>query len=123
MAYSGELAAARAYNGHWKSVRSPEERVRLKLIEQEELQHRDCVGEMLAEMGEGPDPDRETKMGRIGNLIAFICHVTGWLIPMYGAGKLESGNIREYEEAARHAAGCGCQRFIPALLHMAEVEW
>lgn len=63
LAYSGELAAARAYNGHWKSVRNAEERVRLKLIEQEELQHRDCVGEMLAEMGEGPDPEREIKLG------------------------------------------------------------
>lgn len=123
MAYSGELAAARAYNGHWKSVRNPEERVHLKLIEQEELQHRDCVGGMLAEMGEGPDPDRETKMGRIGNLIGFICHVTGWLIPMYGAGKLESGNVREYEVAARHASRCGWDRFVPSLLHMAEVEW
>jgi hypothetical protein len=49
--------------------------------------------------------------------------VTGWLIPMYGAGRLESRNVREYEAAARHAFGCGRHEWIDCLLTMAEVEW
>jgi hypothetical protein len=123
LAYSGELAAAHAYEGHWKSVRSAEERVRLKSIESEEWQHRAWVGEMLADLGEAPDPDREIRMAKVGRLIGFLCHVGGWLLPMYGAGRLESRNVMEYVNAARHASRCGCDRFIPGLLHMAEVEW
>lgn len=123
LAYSGELAAAHAYNGHWKSVRSPEERVRLKSIEAEEWQHRQRVGEMLAELGEEPDLDREIHMGNLGKFIGFLCHAGGWLFPMYGAGRLESRNVMEYVDAARHASRCGRDAFIPDLLHMAEVEW
>ncbi|MCZ6598440.1 MAG: hypothetical protein O7B99_12430, partial [Planctomycetota bacterium] len=46
-----------------------------------------------------------------------------WLAPMYGAGKLESRNIREYEAAARYAHGCGHTEWVDCLLEMAEVEW
>ena len=42
---------------------------------------------------------------------------------MYGAGKLESRNIREYETAARYARDCGSLDLIDCLLEMAEVEW
>ena len=42
---------------------------------------------------------------------------------MYGAGRLESKNIREYESAARHARECGHTEWIDCLLTMAEVEW
>lgn len=42
---------------------------------------------------------------------------------MYGAGKLERGNIVEYEHAAAHARDCGRPEFIDCLLAMAEVEW
>jgi len=42
---------------------------------------------------------------------------------MYGAGKLESRNIREYETAARHARDCDRGDLIDCLLEMAEVEW
>ena len=42
---------------------------------------------------------------------------------MYGAGRLESHNIGEYEDAARYARGCGRSDFVDCLLTMAEVEW
>jgi hypothetical protein len=42
---------------------------------------------------------------------------------MYGAGRLESGNVREYEIIARSALESGHNEFCPALLTMAEVEW
>lgn len=42
---------------------------------------------------------------------------------MYGAGRLESGNVREYETAARFARACGREDLIDCLLTMAEVDW
>jgi rubrerythrin len=123
LAYSGEKAAAYAYRGHWKSVSHPEERERIEIIEQEEWHHRRLVGEILAELGSGPDPSREFRSGIIGRTLGFLCHISGWLLPMYGAGKLESRNIREYETAARFALYCGRTQHVDCLLTMAEVEW
>lgn len=40
LAYSGELAAAYAYRGHWKSVSDSEEIRRIEEIENEEWHHR-----------------------------------------------------------------------------------
>src|SRR5262245_46392293 len=92
-AYSGELAAFYAYEGHWRSVSDPDERREIKQIGDEEIVHRNCVGELLAKLGAGPRPGRELMMKCIGLTIGFLCRIGGWLIPMYGAGKLESGNI------------------------------
>ncbi len=47
LAYSGELAAAYAYRGHWHSLTDPDERAQVKTIEDEEWHHRKLVGEML----------------------------------------------------------------------------
>jgi|SRR5712671_99883 len=123
LAYSGELAASYAYRGHWKSVASPEEQNRIRAIEHEEWHHRKLVGEMLRDLGQRPSSWREFKAVIIGRTAGFLCHLTGWLAPMYGAGKLESRNVREYEVAARYARDCGRNEFIDSLLTMAEVEW
>src|SRR6188474_3233448 len=92
LAYSGELAAAYAYRGHWKSVRSPEDRYAIRAVEADEWRHRELVGEMLSKLGAGPKKWREARAAIIGRTLGFLCHVTGWLAPMYGAGKLESRN-------------------------------
>ena len=123
LAYSGELAAAHAYHGHWRSVTDADERARIAEIEQEELHHRKLVGEMLTSLGAAPNRSREIRASLIGRTLSFLCHVSGWLAPMYGAGRLESGNVREYEAAARFARECGREDLIDCLLTMAEVEW
>ena len=123
LAYSGELAAAYAYRGHWHSVNAPDEREAIRQIEADELRHRQLIGEMLASLGSGPNKRRELRATIIGRALQFLCHVTVWLVPMYGAGKLESRNIREYETAARYARACGSLNLIDCLLEMAEVEW
>jgi rubrerythrin len=123
LAYSGELAAAHAYRGHWHSVRQMDERVSIRKIEDDEWRHRRLVGEMLAGLGAGPSKRREIRAAIIGRALGLLCHITGWLAPMYGAGKLESRNVREYETAARYARDCGCVDLIDCLLEMAEVEW
>jgi rubrerythrin len=123
LAYSGELAASYAYQGHWNSVENTEEKNRIRTIEEEEWHHRKLVGEMLLDLGEHPSCWREFRAVVIGRTAGLLCHVSGWLAPMYGAGKLESRNVREYEVAARHARDCGRSEFVEPLLTMAEVEW
>lgn len=123
LAYSAELAAAYAYRGHWHSVADQDERARIRQIEDEEWHHRELVGGMLERLGSGPNRQREIRSLLLGRALGFLCHVLGWLAPMYGAGRLESRNIREYETAARHARDCGHEEFTDCLLTMAEVEW
>lgn len=122
-AHAGELGAALAYDGHWRSLRHAEEVAEVRQIALDELAHRARVGEMLAELDLEPDPWRERWMFAIGTTISWLCRVGGWFIPMYGAGRLESGNVREYEDAARFAVLAGCGHFVPDLLRLAEVEW
>lgn len=122
-AYSGELAAGYAYRGHANSVRDAAEIARIREIEAEEWHHRQLVGEMLRSLGGEPNRVRELVFWCIGHLIAFVCHIGGWFIPMFGAGKLERGNIVEYEVAAVYALTCGREDLIDCLLTMAEVEW
>ena len=122
-AYSGELAAAYAYRGHWHSVSAADERESIRAIEEDEWRHRKLVGEMLTALGSAPNKAREKRATLTGRTLGILCHVTGWLAPMYGAGKLESRNIVEYETAARHARDCGRAELVDCLLEMAEVEW
>lgn len=123
LAYSGELAAGLAYRGHWRSVRDAEDRARIRQIEEEEWHHRRLVGEMLRALGSRPSRAREARALVIGRTLGLLCHVMGWFVPMYGAGRLESRNIREYEEAARLAELAGHPELVDCLLTMAEVEW
>jgi len=121
-AYSGECAAGYAYRGHWKSLKRPAERERIRQIEGEEWVHRDGVGRMLASLGARPRRHLEAKLWLIGHVIGAACHVIGWFLPMYFAGRLEHGNVGEYVQAARHAAALGLDEFAAALRRMADVE-
>jgi rubrerythrin len=123
LAYSGELAAGLAYRGHWHSVRDPADRSRIRQIEADEWHHRDLVGGMLARLGKEPSLARERRARVVGRALALFCHLAGWLAPMYGAGRLESRNIVEYETAARLARSAGRPELVDCLLTMAEVEW
>jgi len=123
LAYSAERAAAYAYRGHWQSVFDEDERIRIRQIEDEEWHHRKLVGEMLESLRAQPSRQREIRACVIGRVLGLLCHVMGWLAPMYGAGRLERRNIGEYETAARYARDCGREDFIDCLLTMAEVEW
>jgi len=122
-AYSGELGAIYAYQGHRRSVNRPEEQERIHQIELEETCHRELVGQMLSHLGAAPDPKLDRKMGLIGKTISGLCQVGGWFVPMYGAGFLESQNIQEYADAAQCARLAGHSELLDDLLTMAEVEW
>ncbi len=124
-AHAGELAAAYAYTGHYKSlfVTSAIEKKEIKKIRDEELHHRQRICEMLQEQGAKPRRLRELTFACIGLTIGFLCLFGGWFIPMYGAGKLESTNIFEYEVAARLAYSAGHHQYIDELLAFGELEW
>jgi demethoxyubiquinone hydroxylase (CLK1/Coq7/Cat5 family) len=123
LAYSGELAAGYAYRGHWRSLKDPGERTRIREIEEEEWHHRRLVGDMLRGLEASPRRAREVVFLTIGRTLGAACHLAGWLLPMYGAGRLESRNVKEYEDAALYARDSGHPELIDCLLTMAEVEW
>ena len=121
-AYSGELAAALAYRGHWYSL-TGQDRERVKQIEFEEWMHRQTVGRILQSFRTSPDRIREVKGFLLGRLLGFGCGLLGWFAPMYIAGFLESKNIVEYTDAAQLAVECGHPEILECLYEMAKTEW
>lgn len=121
-AYSGEVAAAYAYRGHWRSLKDSPERTRIREIEAEEWDHRRRVGEWLAKLDAEPRPVREKVFWTIGRVLGPACYVSGWFMPMYFAGRLESRNSVEYEEAAVLASELGMTDCVDDLTDMATVE-
>lgn len=121
-AYSGELAAAFAYRGHWKSLKESAEREEIKRIEAEEWAHRENVGRWLEKLDAKPRRLREKVFWTIGRTLGASCYVSGWFFPMYFAGRLESGNVTEYEDAARFAKDLEMHECFDELMQMARVE-
>jgi demethoxyubiquinone hydroxylase (CLK1/Coq7/Cat5 family) len=121
-AYSGEVAAAYAYRGHWKSLKDSPEKIRIKEIEEEEWDHRERVGAWLEKLGANPRPVREKVFWMIGRVLGHSCFISGWFFPMYFAGRLESQNSIEYEDAAKFAKELGMDECARDLLDMARVE-
>jgi demethoxyubiquinone hydroxylase (CLK1/Coq7/Cat5 family) len=121
-AYSGELAAGFAYRGHWKSLKASPERERIKEIEAEEWHHRDRVGRWLEVLGARPRKIREAVFWTIGRTLGLTCHLSGRFMPMYFAGRLESGNVVEYEVAAKWARELQMDECVEDLLDMGRVE-
>ena len=96
LAYSAEKAAAFAYVGHAHSVKNPAEKVAIKQIEMDEWHHRETVLAIMRQYDIPVSRYNETKYHVIGKIISLSCHVIGWFMPYYFAGRLESGNVCEY---------------------------
>ena len=95
-AYSAEKAASYAYQGHATSVKDPKEKLAIRQIEEDEWNHRREVLAIMNQYGIKPSRWYEIRFALIGKTISFSCHVIGWFMPFYFAGKLESGNVCEY---------------------------
>lgn len=121
-AYSGEKAAALAYRGHWKSLSEADEIARIRRIEAEEWTHRAIVGRMLNALEAKPVRSREMASWAIGRLVGLLCHISGWFLAMYFAGKLESANTEEYGGAAALAGMLDLTEFYRELMAMSVVE-
>jgi len=77
---------------------------------------------MLTFLGDGPQKPRELMMAIIGRTVGLACFVIGSFLPMYFAGRLESANIKEYENAAFHASKLDLHDFAAELIRLANVE-
>ena len=122
VAYSSEMAAAYAYQGHAASVTDPAERDALARIEQDERHHREAVGRMLPLVGGAPSPLREALFARVGKSLRFLCHWSGWTLPMLCAGMIETANVGQYVRMSRYANESGLHAMADELSAMAEVE-
>jgi rubrerythrin len=95
-AYSAEKAAAFAYQGHASSVKDVAEKKAIKQIEDDEWNHRKEVFQIMQQYDIPVSKYYEFRFHIIGKLISCSCHVIGWFMPFFFAGKLESGNVCEY---------------------------
>ncbi|HTE29263.1 MAG TPA: ferritin-like domain-containing protein [Chryseolinea sp.] len=95
-AYSAEKAAAFAYQGHAGSVRDKDEKAAIRQIENDEWNHRKEVLEIMRQYNIPVSRYYEFRFHVIGKLISFSCHIIGWFMPFFFAGRLESGNVCEY---------------------------
>ncbi|MCO6509912.1 MAG: demethoxyubiquinone hydroxylase family protein [Aridibacter famidurans] len=121
-AHAGEIAAAFAYRGHWKSVSDARERERIRQIEDEEWDHRSRVRFWMEELHIRPRRTRELVFRIIGRGLGVLCFVSGRFLPMYFAGRLESRNTAEYLEAAKFASILGMEDCVSDLIHMSDKE-
>jgi demethoxyubiquinone hydroxylase (CLK1/Coq7/Cat5 family) len=121
-AHAGELAAAYAYRGHWKSVRDAEEKTKIRRIEEEEWEHRAGVRKWLEELNSAPNRLREAVFWTIGRSLGVLCFASGRFLPMYFAGRLESRNWQEYDEAAAFAGELGMEECVADLKKMSATE-
>jgi len=121
-AHAGELAAAYAYRGHWKSVRNKNEKAQIKKIEREEWEHRECVRKWLTELEEQPKKFREAVFWIIGKSLGISCFVSGWFFPMYFAGRLENQNTQEYKDAAEFAKELNMPKCFDEMMYMSAKE-
>jgi len=96
LAHSAERAAAFAYVGHAASVKDADERIDIAQIEQDEWGHRQSVLEIMAVYDIKVSRWYEVRFWLTGKMISASCHVIGWFMPYYFAGRLESGNVCEY---------------------------
>lgn len=96
MAYSAEMAASFAYQGHAGSVKDKNEKVAIRQIELDEWSHREEVLKIMNQYEIPISKWFEIRFYIIGKIISFSCYLIGWFMPYYFAGRLESGNVCEY---------------------------
>lgn len=117
-AYSAEKAAAYAYIGHAASVKNPAEKLAIKQIEEDEWNHRAEVLRIMRHYNIPISKIYEWRFAVIGKVISASCHVIGWFMPFFFAGKLESGNVCEYFRMKRYFNSIGCYEWDVVLYEM-----
>ncbi len=117
-AYSAEKAASFAYIGHAGSLKSPEEKERVRQIEQDEWDHRRNVLKIMQQYGIPVSKYYEVKYHIIGKIIGYSCYIIGRFMPYFFAGKLESGNVCEYFVMLRYFHSLGITEHDEILYQM-----
>jgi hypothetical protein len=111
-AYSAEKAAAYAYQGHSASVKSLPEK----------WNHRKEVFAIMNHYAIPVSKWYEVRFAVIGRIISASCHVIGWFMPFFFAGKLESGNVCEYFRMKRYFNSIGINTWDIILYEMGMKE-
>jgi hypothetical protein len=117
-AYSAEKAAAFAYQGHAASVRKQSEKIAIRQIEEDEWNHRQEVLHIMNHYGIPISRWYEIKSGITGKVLSASCHVIGWFMPYFFAGKLESGNVCEYFRMKQYFNSLGIHQWDVILYEM-----
>jgi rubrerythrin len=117
-AYSAEKAAAFAYQGHGASVKNAAEKTAIKQIEDDEWNHRREVLGIMQQYHIPVSRMYELRFHIIGKLISGSCHVIGWFMPFYFAGRLESGNVCEYFRMKQYFNALGITQHDELLYEM-----
>jgi hypothetical protein len=122
-AHAGELAAAHAYRGHWRSIRHDSAvRAAIARVEQAEWNHRSLVTALLEELGARPRIRREVVMWMVGRFFGLLCFVTFHFPSMYAAGRLEALSVAQYDLAGLHARRLGLRHVVGVLRSIREEE-
>jgi hypothetical protein len=121
-AYSAEKAAAFAYQGHAASVKDEMEKKEIRQIEIDEWLHRKEVLVIMNDFNISISKYYELKFHIIGKVISFSCHVIGWFMPFYFAGRLESGNVCEYFRMRQYFNALGISTYDEMLYEMGMKE-
>lgn len=121
-AYSAERAASFAYIGHAASLRDPQAKAAVKQIEDDEWAHRRHVLAIMRQHGVPVSRSFEWRYYVIGKLIGASCHVIGWFMPYFFAGRLESGNVCEYFVMMHHFHSLGIREHDAILYEMGMKE-
>lgn len=121
-AHSGELAAYYAYKGHWQSVSDPLQRKKIQKIQEEELEHRKIVYNMLKRLGSKPSFTRDTTFVVCGHVLGFLCKYTGWFLPMKVALLIEEIGVVSYWDMLDCSLMEGHPELTMTFLAMARTE-
>jgi len=121
-AYSAEKAASYAYQGHAASVKAPLEKMAIRQIEDDEWNHRREVLGMMQYYHIPVSRWYEIRFAIIGKVISASCHIIGWFMPYFFAGKLESGNVCEYFRMKQYFNSIGIHNWDVLLYEMGMKE-
>ncbi|HLA56602.1 MAG TPA: ferritin-like domain-containing protein [Flavobacterium sp.] len=121
-AYSAEKAASFAYQGHAASVKDKNEKKEIRQIELDEWVHRKEVLQIMNDFNVPVSKWYEFKFYIIGKVISGSCHVIGWFMPFYFAGRLESGNVCEYFRMKQYFNSLGIVKYDQMLYEMGMKE-
>ena len=122
LAYSTELGASTAYDGHARATRDPAIAARIEAIRDEELQHRAVVGAMLDRFGVRPYGFLELLYTVIGTCVGFGCKLWGEWASAFGAAQFEFGGTADYGRCARAARAIGDVELEQVLLGIQQSE-
>ena len=107
VAYSTEIGAWTAYQGHAAATREPEVKADIERIAADEKHHREAVGEMLDRFDAKPWWWLELLFTFIGTCVGAGCHIWGGWASAFGAAQFEFGGAGDYKRAAKAARAVG----------------